>query len=271
MHLDAEVVALGMRGRERGEVFAVAETDFDRERRGRPNTPRSRRRGEYSTPYRGQSSSSARVCPEVMRPVRTTKLRIGRLRSSLTDSSRELRTQRGEVARRIVERRFPMRLRIDSAPSVTYFAQAKRTFSARHTRASAKASMSTTSPSISCPCVANESAVEHNACGSCAEHARKLDHRRRVVEWRDAARKSHAAHVHVTLREAVACHERVRGNRTAARRAEIDHQRQRFTRAADLGEPPRERGCGIDLADSGVEHVARRRARGAHGILAAMP
>jgi hypothetical protein len=33
MHLDAEVVALAMRGRERREVLAVAEADLERERR----------------------------------------------------------------------------------------------------------------------------------------------------------------------------------------------------------------------------------------------
>ena len=84
-------------------------------------------------------------------------------------------------------------------------------------------------------------------------------------------REAEPAHVHVALRESVAGNQRVRGELTASRRSQIHHQRQRLTRAADLGEPPRERGGGVDLADAGVEQIRAGALRAARGIPAAMP
>ena len=55
-----------MRGRERRQMLAVAEADLERARRARGRTAHraTAAAGEYSTPYRGQSSSSARVWPD---------------------------------------------------------------------------------------------------------------------------------------------------------------------------------------------------------------
>jgi hypothetical protein len=104
--------------------------------------------------------------------------------------------------------------------------------------------MSTTSPATSCRCVANESAVEHNNCGN-----------RRLVERRDTRLEPHAAHVHVTLREAIAGHSRVRRNRAAAGRSHIHHQRQRGAGAAHLRQSSGE-GCrGIHLSHARVDEM----------------
>ena len=51
MHFDAEVVAFGMRGGKRRQVFAIAEADLEVRGASRPNNAgRSSGAGEYSTP-----------------------------------------------------------------------------------------------------------------------------------------------------------------------------------------------------------------------------
>ena len=62
-----------------------------------------------------------------------------------------------------------MRGRVTVRPVSDVFRAGEATALSRHTRASANASMSTTSPSMLCRCVAKESAVEQSTCGSCVK------------------------------------------------------------------------------------------------------
>ena len=80
MHFEAEVIAFGMAGCQRDERLAVAEADFERARgASRPKAAaKSSGSSPFSMPSAGHSSRQARSCAPVMRPARTTKLRIAR-------------------------------------------------------------------------------------------------------------------------------------------------------------------------------------------------
>src|SRR6185503_4390043 len=178
MHLDAEIVALGMRGGERGQVFAVAKADLQRARcpPAEQRIERQRRR---------------RVVDAVTRPEILECARLADGHAAGAHDEAANRAMRFLVRRRLVHRAPPAALIVEksapklreaassaasqcvaeslSAPSVMYLAQANGMPSSRQTFASAYASMSTTSPSTACRCVAKESAVEHSDCGRCVK------------------------------------------------------------------------------------------------------
>ena len=121
-------------------MFAVAEADLERARRvpaeqrvERQRLPASTRRRNAATDPRARATG-----PTVMRPARITKLRIGRCASlvhaampSDAYSAAKLRAAASSAASQCAAESL-------SAPSVTYFAQAKRDASRRGTRAPAR-------------------------------------------------------------------------------------------------------------------------------------
>ena len=80
MHLDAQVIDLGIGLRQRADDFAGAEPDLEAARRrppeGRRQDPAPGPRPPRRTP--ASRSESARSCAAVTRPARNTKLRMGR-------------------------------------------------------------------------------------------------------------------------------------------------------------------------------------------------
>ena len=67
--------------------------------------------------------------------------------------------------------------------------------------------------------------------------------------------QTHAAHVHVTLREAIAGHQRVRGDAATAGGAQVHHQRLRGAGATHLRQPAGQGRRGVHLADARVQKM----------------
>src|SRR5688572_2599753 len=166
MHLDAEIVALGVHRGERGEMLAVAEADLERTRRATSEQciEIERRRCVFDAVTRPQIFQRAGLTrrhatgthDEAANRTVWCFLGVGAHRGSASYRCANASDAASSAASQCAAES-------PSAPSVTYFAQAKRAPCATHTRASAKASMSTTSPS--CGAVAKESAVEQSVCG----------------------------------------------------------------------------------------------------------
>ena len=171
-------------------------------RRDRTAHPATSGCGENSTPYLGQSSSSARVCPAVMRPVRMTKLRMGRLRSSFIQASRDS-IDREEGARGIIQCCLPVcgGIAVGAVGDVLHAGEA-RVLCEAHARERERLHID----HITCDFVTMRGErvrgrTQH--LRKLCEDARELDHGRCRVEGRHARRQAHPAHIHVPLREAI--------------------------------------------------------------------
>ncbi len=76
--------------------------------------------------------------------------------------------------------------------------------------------------------------MPHTASGRPGNNVREFEHRRQLVEGRDAGREAERGDVHVAVDEPAAGDERSRRDARAAGGAEIDDERQaRGLRAAD--------------------------------------